>query len=84
MHPSMRLVAERFQGARDRAQRLFELDENFRDLCDEYLECTGTVARLESGAGSSGGMRNEYAALQLRLERELLRYLEEHPGDDGK
>src|SRR5262249_29828553 len=77
MCPSLRLVSERFEHLRDHAVRMFERDENFRDLCDEYEACSGTVARLESSGLSSDNLRNEYAALMLRLEYELLRYLEE-------
>lgn len=79
MHPSLRFVNERFLLVRERAERLFERDENFRDLCEEYEACAQTVARLESGGPSSEGLRNEYAALLLRIEREMLRHLEEHP-----
>jgi uncharacterized protein involved in exopolysaccharide biosynthesis len=78
MHPSLRLVNERFQEVREQAIRLFERDETFRDLCEDYEACALTLARLESGTASEG-LRHEYAALLLRLERELLRYLEEHP-----
>ena len=78
MLSSLKLVSERFEHLRDHAVRMFELDENFRDLCDEYEACSGTVARLESSGVSSDNLRNEYAALMLRLEYELLRYLEEH------
>jgi len=79
MHPSLRLVAERFTHLRDHATRLFEEDENFRELCEDYEACASTVARLESSGVPSDALRNEYAALLLRLEREMLRYLEEHP-----
>jgi len=78
MHPSLRLVNERFQHVQERAVRLFECDESFRDLCEEYEACAGSVARLESCV-SSQALRDEYAALLLRIEHELLRYLEEHP-----
>jgi hypothetical protein len=81
--PSLRLVSERFEQVRGRAALLFERDEGFRDLCEDYELCVRTVARLESEGSSSEGMRHEYAALLLRLERELLRYLEEHPEDRG-
>ena len=64
---------------RDHAMRLFDEDESFRDLCEDYEACANTVARLEASGPAAQGMRNEYAALLLRLEREMLRYLEEHP-----
>ncbi len=79
MDPSLRLVSERFGQVRDQATRLFESDIDFRDLCEEYEACAETVARLRSCESSSDAMRNEYTALLLRLEHELLRYLEEHP-----
>jgi hypothetical protein len=72
-------VNERFQQVRDHAGSLFESDENFRDLCEDYEDCARTLARLESSSSSSRPMFDEYTALLLRLERELLRYLEEHP-----
>ena len=59
--------------------RLFERDEEFRELCEEYQCCTETVVRIESSTDASQAMRHEYSALLLRLEHELLRYLEEHP-----
>jgi hypothetical protein len=79
MHPSLRAVAGRFPQVLERIERIFARDEEFRDLCGEYQECTATVARLEASESSSQSMRQEYAVLLLRLERELLRYLEEHP-----
>ena len=58
----------------------FARDPDFRDLCEEYGACATTVARLEQRESSD--LRREYGALLLRVERELLRYLEEHP--DGQ
>jgi hypothetical protein len=72
-------VNERFQQVREQTAVLFERDESFRDLCEDYEVCAKTVARLESCRVTAQGIRSEYAALLLRLERELLRYLEEHP-----
>ena len=63
---------------RETAERLYERDENFRDLCDEYEVCTETLARFESNRDSADALRREYTALRLRLEGELLRYMDEH------
>ena len=76
MDPSLRMVTERFEHVRGRVVRLFESDESFRDLCEDYATCAQTVARFEATSPASVGLRNEYGALLLRLERELLRYLE--------
>jgi hypothetical protein len=79
MHLSLRAVTGRFPQLRERTECLFETDENFRDLCDEYETCSKTVARLTASAPASERMRDEYAALLLRLEGELLHYLEKDP-----
>jgi hypothetical protein len=78
MHPALRLVSERLPNVRDRAAQLFERDPTFRELCDEYQICNETAVRMMSAAETSEAFRNEYLALRLRLEAELLRYLSEH------
>jgi hypothetical protein len=84
MELALRRVHERFQHVRERVTRVFERDADFRDLCEEYVTCAEVLARLESSGPSAQAMRNEYAVLLLRLERELIRYLGEHPDrEDG-
>jgi hypothetical protein len=79
---SLTLLSERFPHVREWAVRLYGQDESFRDLCQDYEECAGTVARFESAGFPSAAIRREYTALLMRLERELLRFLEEHPDRD--
>ena len=79
MDASLSLVRDRFREVQVRMTELYGLDGEFRDLCDEYAVCAQTVSRLESRGPSSAAMRREYVALLLRVERELLRYLEECP-----
>ena len=62
MRSVLRLVKARLPQVQEGVARLFERDEDFRDLCDRYVE---TVARRESGD-------------RFRLEGELLVYLAEH------
>ena len=73
MTRSLQLVSEQFPHLRDRVACLFERDELFRELCEDYETCAGALARQPA----SEGLRREYSALQLRLETELLRYLHE-------
>lgn len=75
-----RLLAERFPHIQRVALRLLERDETFRELIEEYEACTEAAERLEQGQADDA-MRKEYAALRLRLESELLRYLQVHPRD---
>jgi glutamyl/glutaminyl-tRNA synthetase len=75
MHSALRLVSDRLPHLRELAARLFERDEVFREMCDEYELCHTTQARTTPAAGTAGAVRREYVALGLRLEGELLRYL---------
>jgi hypothetical protein len=76
-------LGDRSQALRERAARLLEKDESFQELCTEHEECARAVVRLEASGTELGQLRAEYVGLLLRLERELLRYLEEHP-DPGR
>ena len=73
----LQLVSEQFPNLRERVACLFERDEIFRELCDDYEVCAEALARQESNED----LKREYAALRLRLEIELLGYLQEaeHP-----
>ena len=79
MHPSLRVVTGRLPQIKERDVHLFERDEDFHDICLEYEACTETVSRLETTGLSAEGLRKEYTALLLRLEHELLRYVENVP-----
>jgi hypothetical protein len=74
---SLTLLRERLPQISKDLARLFARDEDFRDLCGEYEACAATLARLDAKDPSLEPMRNEYRSLQLRLEGELLRYLED-------
>jgi hypothetical protein len=77
MTPSLRRVSEQFPHLRERVACLFERDEIFRELCEDYEACARALAEQER----SEDLRREYSALRLRLETELLGYLDEaeHP-----
>jgi hypothetical protein len=75
VHPALKLVSERLPHVRDQAAQLFDSDEVFRELCDEYQMCSETEMRIEGTATADEALQREYVALRLRLEGELLRYL---------
>jgi hypothetical protein len=54
----------------ERVASLYDRDDVFHELCDDYSICLGAVNRTE--VSGSPRLRAEYAALQLRLEAELL------------
>ena len=72
MSSCLQLVREQFPHLRDRVACLFECDDVFRELCEDYQTCAEALARQPVE-----GLRREYSALQLRLETDLLRYMQE-------
>jgi hypothetical protein len=74
---SLQRVSEQFPHLRERVACLFERDDVFRELCDDYEACAQALAQQERNED----LRREYSALRLRLETELLAYLDaaEHP-----
>jgi hypothetical protein len=73
MTSSLQLVTEQFPHLRDRVACLFARDQIFRELCEDYEACTQALSRQKT----SEGLQREYIALRLRLETELLRYVQD-------
>lgn len=77
----VKLLLERFPHVQMVSLLLLVKNEAFRELCEEYATCTAAAERLEQ-SGADEPLRKEYIALRLRLEGELLGYLERQ-GSDG-
>jgi hypothetical protein len=77
----VKLLLERFPHVQMASLQLLVKNEAFRDLCEEYASCTATAERLERSTADSP-LRREYNALRLRLEGELLGYLQQHGRGD--
>jgi len=76
MPACLQLVQGQFPDLRERMAVLFEVDDVFRELCEDYEACTHALSRKPLG-----GLYREYQALRLRLETELLRHLDESQRD---
>jgi len=76
----LKFVREQFLLVRERVACLFPSDPILRELCQDYQVRALEFDRL---AGSDT-VRSEYAALRLRLETELLRYLHEADERSGR
>jgi hypothetical protein len=76
MSSPLAAVVGRFPSARARAEELFERDEDFREVCEEYEACRQAEVRLTGRDARAEPLRHEYEKLRARLEQELSRYLE--------
>lgn len=77
------LLVRRFPHLQSVSLLLLRRYEPFRDLCEEYEACSKVCERLERTQGDDA-LRREYSALRLRLESELLRYIEENSHSDER
>jgi hypothetical protein len=80
MSSCLNLINQQFPHLRDRVACLFERDVVFRELCEDYETCAQALARHEIAEA----LRREYAALQLRLETELLQHLQDNADPPGR
>jgi hypothetical protein len=78
----VKLLLERFPHIRAASLQLLERHETFNELCEEYEACNEAAERF-ARSGSDAALLEEYNALRLRLEGELLRYISEHGGSSG-
>ena len=53
--------------------QLFQNDENFRDLCSDYILCTSMVLERKKALNNSIDDIGEFEELQLELEKEILK-----------
>jgi len=70
------LVVERFPENREAVRRLFESNQSFQSLCDEYEACL-TALRYwrDSSLPEAFDFRNEFSSLLGELEEEILLHL---------
>jgi hypothetical protein len=80
MSSSLKLVSEQFPHLRDKVVQLFEQDAIFQELCQDYEACREALSRV----AASKAMSHEYTALRLRLEYELLRYMNDSEPPNGE
>ena len=80
MPSCLQLVSEQFPHLRDRVACLFERDQLFRELCEDYETCSVALSLHDK----SQGLQKEYQVLRLRLETELLRFLNDDEVQAGR
>lgn len=70
-------VLERFPEYRSSLERLWSIDADFQNLCEEYQDCADAFRYWkESPADEASSRRSEYEVLLRDLEEEILCYLE--------
>jgi hypothetical protein len=74
-------VLTRFPGSRSRVRELFRVDDEFRELCSDYVECLLTLRRLRRQGVARDDQIEQYVELRLNLEQELAGKISSNPCD---
>ena len=77
IHTGLFILYERFPDRRALIKARFMQSEAFKTLCSDYQECLKALEHWnQSTDGEAGRFRQEYQALLLELEEEVMQYLE--------
>lgn len=77
MQDALFRVIEKYREHAEHIRRLWLKDDSFRGLCRDYGDCLSALKYWEqSGDGEAPARREEYAALLIELEEEILQGLE--------
>lgn len=70
-------MLERFPQYREKIIRLYTNNEEFKALSDDYLQCKCTLSKFRQRLiVADTRMENEYKALCLDLEQEIMQFLD--------
>jgi len=68
-------IVQLFPDFEEQIDFLFQTDENFRDLCSDYILCVAMVQKMKKQVDADKGSCEEYEELQQHLEEEILQNL---------
>ena len=68
-------VLDRFGDRNRQICRLFDMDETFREVCENYAECARALGHWSRSSGEDLRRVDDYRTLLEELEREIDIYL---------
>jgi hypothetical protein len=71
-HELLHQVLARFPKSRGTVRKLFNEDEQFRELCGDYADCMTVLDGLRQGRGTENERFEQYCELRVNIERELV------------
>jgi len=72
MNKKMIPIVQLFPDFEEKIDFLFQTDENFRDLCSDYILCVAMVQKMKKESHLDIQSREEYKELHESLEVEIL------------
>ncbi|MDN3723557.1 hypothetical protein QRD02_04125 [Aequorivita sp. SDUM287046] len=75
MEKSIHSIVSLFPDFEERIEFLFESDENFRDICKDYILCTSYIMEQKKNSNKYRIQLEEYEDVKQNLEEEIFRML---------
>jgi hypothetical protein len=60
-----------FPGFEEKIDSLFQKDENFQDLCKDYLLCISIASEMKKNTNKNRAQLEEYENLKESLQQEI-------------
>ncbi|HYK44134.1 MAG TPA: hypothetical protein VEV83_03135 [Parafilimonas sp.] len=71
LNAQLRAVKQKFPEQGDRIEQLYEVDEDFRALCADYVLCMRQLVEIEKEFSEKEHSMKEYKNIRRELEKEL-------------
>lgn len=73
MYTNINSIVQLFPDYEHKIDRMFQYDENFRDLCSEYMLCASMILERKNQINKHLEEIAEFEELQRLMEEEILR-----------
>jgi hypothetical protein len=71
MNKNINAIVHLFPDFKEKINFLFETDENFSDLCKDYLLCASNVIKMKKDNNKKNTSLEEYDDLKKSLQEEI-------------
>ena len=79
MHKELYNMLERFPEYRGNIIELFNSNEDFKSLCDDYWQCKNALLKFREHVLEDAQVENEYRQLCMDLEQDAFRFFDRSP-----
>jgi len=67
----LQIIKQRYPSHKMRIEQLYEQDEEFKSLCDDYISCLNFVKKIRERSEESKKTIEDYESIIRDLEKEI-------------
>ena len=75
LNKQLDVIKEKFPQQNERIEELYEMNEDFRSLCSDYLLCMQHLKKFKKEFGETQLSFKEFQAIRTELEGELYNFI---------